>query len=155
VQYAPAAHSHFVSALPAFVSTVSLIAPLLSSASFHRYRAPKPISRPCPPPTQLGYAQPCTLHVWISLTRSSPHLFYTGIFFQINVRNNQVHSSFSEIQNIFTKGLKARNIRIPLSSMQKPELHFHKFVFQRLDGMDYTFKTRVHVQVLPQSYDSR
>lgn len=109
-----AEHLSFFSALLAFLSTISLLASLFSSASFHTHRAPKPISRPCPPPMRPVHAQPYVLHFWITLTCSFPHLFYTGRFLQINIWNNQVHSSLHEIWNIFTEGLKTRNTGIPL-----------------------------------------
>lgn len=76
-----AEHSSFFSALLAFLSTISLLPSLFSSASFHVQRAPKPISRPCPPPMRPvhGSALCATLldHSYMFL---SPPLLHRKVF---------------------------------------------------------------------------
>lgn len=46
---------------------------------------------------------------------------------------------------------ETKNILTPLPSIWKTQLHSHKFLFYRLCGMDYTFKTQIDRQILPQS----
>lgn len=82
LQYSTAENAQeLFTALPAFLSVVSLVPSSLFPTSFHTYRASKQISKSCSSSLYAVCVQPHMLHTLFTLKLSFHQVFYKGKFF--------------------------------------------------------------------------